>query len=269
MQTATTITEIGSAFGENVSEALIEAITANRGAHLIVYDESRLARNCVAGALLIAACKRNQVTVHIVGIAPSYVCEDSSQWRRLLNAIGDAELESETRSKRSKTYHRNRQLLGQPAANARAPFGFEYRRDPATGLRAPVLALTEREQATVALLHMLVYGSDMPQFYTAFNSLSKWGSTEERLGGPVHKLQCRNREEFSVIERGVLALEDILTLLNSWEIFPRGRIRWQLATLSSAIQSHLGDEALQLVSGAVGASSASASASSAADDTMA
>lgn len=244
MRTVRTITEIGSAFGDNVSGALIEAMAANRGAHLIVYDEARLARNTVAGAQLIAACKRNQVTVHVAGIAPSYACVHSSQWRRLLNAIGDAEEESETRSKRSKTYHRNRQQLGQPAANARAPFGFEYRRDPATGLRAAERAPTEREQAILSLLHKLTYGSDMPSFYTAFNLLSRWGPTEERLGGPVHKLRDRNQEEFFELERGAVHADDILALLNSWEIFPRGRVRWTRAGLALAIESHLGPEAL-------------------------
>jgi hypothetical protein len=244
MRTVRTITEIGSAFGENVRGALMDAVMANRGAHLIVYDESRLARNSVAGAQLIAACKRSQVTVHVVGITPSYACVHSSQWRRLLNAIGDAEEESEIRSKRSKTYHRNCQQLGQPAANARAPFGFEYRRDPATGLRAAACAPTESEQAILALLHKLIYGSDMLSFYTAFNLLSRWGPTEERLGGPVHKLRDRNQEEFFELERGAIHVDDILVLLNSWEIFPRGRVRWTKAGLALAIEAHLGPEAL-------------------------
>jgi predicted site-specific integrase-resolvase len=223
--------EIGSAYNFHDKLELHTFLENNENVSLIVYDESRLSRNLEASAKIITICKARNIKIHVVGIESPYICDNSSNWRRLMNGMTDAEDESETRSKRSKNYHRNNKIL--KAANAAIV--------PSQPLE-PVPPFCDEN--TLELLKKFIFGSDMASFYEAFNKVS---TCEEELGSDLYKFKDDDGNEFKKMEAGCVNIKIILWHFNKWNIYQKGKVKWSRKKLEDVILYYLGEEASNLV----------------------
>jgi hypothetical protein len=102
----------------------------------------------------------------------------------------------------------------------------------------PFEAPTASEDVIDVLGKMINGGCSITDFYTAFNKITPYGQTDDRLGGPNYILEDRNRNEFTEIKKGDFTLKDILAFFNKWNVYQKGKTKWTTATLSSLISYH-------------------------------
>ena len=215
------LTEVGSAFNKH-EQLLLHTILNKRNFHLIVYDETRLSRNLEAAGKIIDLIKRNNITVHVVGVEEPYVCDTKENIQRLFKGMYEGYEESDMKSRRSKMYHRN---------------------------KAPKIVLPfEPRQEVVDVIVMMVNGcDDIQQFYDAFNKITHWGTTDDKIGGPNFIMRDRKWNECTGIKKGDFQLARILRMFNEWDVYQKGAKRWTMESLTTVIISLLEKKILVIV----------------------
>ena len=215
------LTEVGSAFNKH-EQLLLHTILNKRNFHLIVYDETRLSRNLEAAGKIIDLIKRNNITVHVVGVEEPYVCDTKENIQRLFKGMYDGYEESDMKSRRSKMYHRNK------APKVVPPF--------------------EPTQEVVDVIVMMVNGcDDIQQFYDAFNKITHWGTTDDKIGGPNFIMRDRLWNECTGIKKGDFQLTRILRMFNEWDVYQKGAKRWTMESLTNLVISLLEKKILVII----------------------
>ena len=215
------LTEVGSAFNKH-EQLLLHTILNKRNFHLIVYDETRLSRNLEAAGKIIDLIKRNNITVHVVGVEEPYVCDTKENIQRLFKGMYEGYEESDMKSRRSKMYHRNK------APKVVPPF--------------------EPTQEVVDVIIMMVNGcDDIQQFYDAFNKITHWGTTDNKIGGPNFIMRDRLWNECTGIKKGDFQLSRILRMFNEWDVCQKGAKRWTMESLTNLVISLLEKKILVIV----------------------
>lgn len=215
------LTEVGSAFNKH-EQLLLHTILNKRNFHLIVYDETRLSRNLEAAGKIIDLIKRNNITVHVVGVEEPYVCDTKENIQRLFKGMYEGYEESDMKSRRSKMYHRNK------APKVVPPF--------------------EPTQEVVDVIIMMVNGcDDIQQFYEAFNKITHWGTTDNKIGGPNFIMRDRLWNECTGIKKGDFQLSRILRMFNEWDVYQKGAKRWTMESLTNLVISLLEKKILVIV----------------------
>ena len=182
-------------------------IIKKKNFHLIVYDESRLSRNLEAAGTVIDLIKRNNITIHVVGVENPYICDTKENIHRLFKGMYEGYEESDMKSKRSKMYHRNKPIK-----------------------------VYKPSQNLVDVLNLMANGCDNIQiFYDAFNKITHWGNTVNKIGGPNFIVKDRMWNECNSIKKGDFNLKKVLTMFNEWDVYQTGKKRWTIETLTSVI----------------------------------
>ena len=215
------LTEVGSAFNKH-EQLLLHTILNKKNIHLVVYDETRLSRNLEAAGKIIDLIKRHNITVHVVGVEQPYVCDTKENIQRLFKGMYEGYEESDMKSRRSKMYHRNK------APKVVPPF--------------------EPSQDLIDVIIMMVNGcDDIQKFYDAFNKLTHWGKTDDKIGGPNFIMQDRTWNECTCIKKGDFGLQKILRMFNEWDVYQKGAKRWTMNSLTELIMSLLEKKILVIV----------------------
>lgn len=215
------LTEVGSAFNKH-EQLLLHTILNKKNIHLVVYDETRLSRNLEAAGKIIDLIKRHNITVHVVGVEQPYICDTKENIQRLFKGMYEGYEESDMKSRRSKMYHRNK------APKVVPPF--------------------EPSQDLIDVIIMMVNGcDDIQKFYDAFNKLTHWGKTDDKIGGPNFIMQDRTWNECTCIKKGDFGLQKILRMFNEWDVYQKGAKRWTMNSLTELIMSLLEKKILVIV----------------------
>jgi hypothetical protein len=91
----------------------------------------------------------------------------------------------------------------------------------------------------------MIHGCDTIQtFYDAFNKITPWGATENKLGGDLFTMTDRNHKEFTELKKGEFQLKNILAMVNQWDVFQKGKKAWTAKTLAELILLLHGEEVL-------------------------
>jgi len=212
------VTEIGSAFNNHKSLQL-HSILDQKNIHIFIYDQSRLSRDLEAAGAIIKKIQENKIIVHVVGIEQPYVCDTKENLRRLFMGMVDAHDEAVLISERSKRYHQSQKII-----RASRPI------PPPT---ASVELLT--------VLKMMLEGCEIHDFYDAFNRITPFGQTEERIGGDLYVLEGCDRKEMQSIQKGDFTMKDILRMFNQWEITENGKKKFTMASLCRLVNYFFGD----------------------------
>lgn len=212
------VTEIGSAFNNHKSLQL-HSILDQKNIHIFIYDQSRLSRDLEAAGAIIKKIQENKIIVHVVGIEQPYVCDTKENLRRLFMGMVDAHDEAVLISERSKRYHQSQKII-----RASRPI------PPPT---ASVELLT--------VLKMMLEGCEIHDFYDAFNRITPFGQTEERIGGDLYVLEGCDRMEMQSIQKGDFTMKDILRMFNQWEITENGKKKFTMASLCRLVKYFFGD----------------------------
>jgi hypothetical protein len=211
----------GTAFGEDYESREIFNIMKNKDITIFVFDESRLSRNLGGAGKIIELIQRNRIAIYVVGVENPYVCTIRENVQRLRDGMEAARAESMMKSERSEAMARARRLI-----KANQP----YQPPPSS----PNL---------LTLLSMMWKGSNIQTFIDAFNLVTPWGQTEDKLGGNFLLLN-RYGKEFTVLKKGDFTLKDILAMFNKWDVFQQGKRCWTYDSLRELVQFHFGDEAV-------------------------
>ena len=212
------ITEIRSAFNNHESLQL-HSILDQKNIHIFIYDHSRLSRDLEAAGAIIKKIQENKIIVHVVGVEQPYVCDTKENLRRLFMGMVDAHDEAVLISERSKRYHQSQKII-----RASRPI------PPPT---ASVELLT--------VLKMMLEGCEIHDFYDAFNRITPFGQTEERIGGDLYVLEGCDRKEMQCIQKGDFTMKDILRMFNQWEITENGKKKFTMASLCRLVNYFFGD----------------------------
>jgi DNA invertase Pin-like site-specific DNA recombinase len=212
------VTEIGSAFNNHKSLQL-HSILDQKNIHIFIYDQSRLSRDLEAAGAIIKKIQENKIIVHVVGVEQPYVCDTKENLRRLFMGMVDAHDEAVLISERSKRYHQSQKII-----RASRPI------PPPT---ASVELLT--------VLKMMLEGCEIHDFYDAFNRITPFGQTEERIGGDLYVLEGCDRKEMQSIQKGDFTMKDILRMFNQWEITENGKKKFTMASLCRLVKYFFGD----------------------------
>lgn len=215
----TTLTEIGSAYTEEYRKLQLCSLLAKKNLVLVVYSADRICRNLALAGMIEEAIRRNNLTIHVVGVERPYICSmEHGNIDRLKDEMRAARDESQMKSERAIRTNRHKQVL-----KLQQPF-------------VPPTASAE----VMDVLSKMINGCPIAEFYVAFNKITPYGATDDRLGGPNYILEDRNRKEFTQIKRGDFTLKDILAFFNKWEVYQKGKTNWTMATLSDLISHHFG-----------------------------
>lgn len=212
------ITEIGSAFNNHESLQLY-SILDQKNIHIFIYDPSRLSRDLAAAGAIIKKIQANKIIVHVAGVEQPYVCDTKENLRRLFTGMVDAYDEAVIISERSKRYHQSQKII-----RASRPI-------------PPPTASAE----LLIVLKMMLEGCDIRAFYDAFNRITPFGQTEERIGGDLYVLEGRDRKEMESIQKGDFTMKDILRMFNQWEITESGKKKFTMASLCRLVKYFFGD----------------------------
>lgn len=212
------ITEIGSAFNNHESLQLY-SILDQKNIHIFIYDPSRLSRDLEAAGAIIKKIQANKIIVHVAGVEQPYVCDTKENLRRLFTGMVDAYDEAVIISERSKRYHQSQKII-----RASRPI-------------PPPTASAE----LLIVLKMMLEGCDIRAFYDAFNRITPFGQTEERIGGDLYVLEGRDRKEMESIQKGDFTMKDILRMFNQWEITESGKKKFTMASLCRLVKYFFGD----------------------------
>lgn len=212
------VTEIGSAFNNHKSLQL-HSILDQKNIHIFIYDQSRLSRDLEAAGAIIKKIQENKIIVHVVGVEQPYVCDTKENLRRLFMGMIDAHDEAVLISERSKRYHQSQKII-----RASRPI------PPPT---ASVELLT--------VLKMMLEGCEIHDFYDAFNRITPFGQTEQRIGGDLYVLEGCDRKEMQSIQKGDFTMKDILRMFNQWEITENGKKKFTMASLCRLVKYFFGD----------------------------
>ena len=212
------ITEIGSAFNNHESLQLY-SILDQKNIHIFIYDPSRLSRDLEAAGAIVKKIQANKIIVHVVGVEQPYVCDTKENLRRLFMGMVDAYDEAVIISERSKRYHQSQKII-----RASRPI------PPPT---ASVELLT--------VLKMMLEGCKIRAFYDAFNRVTPFGQTEQRIGGDLYVLEGCDRKEMQSIQKGDFTMKDILRMFNQWEITENGKKKFTMASLCRLVKYFFGD----------------------------
>ena len=212
------ITEIGSAFNNHESLQL-HSILDQKNIHIFIYDPSRLSRDLETAGAIIKKIQANKIIVHVVGVEQPYVCDTKENLRRLFMGMVDAHDEAVIISERSKRYHQSQKII-----RASRPI------PPPT---ASVELLT--------VLKMMLGGCDISAFYDAFNRITPFGQTEDRIGGDLYVLEGCDRKEMQSIQKGDFTMKDILRMFNQWEIKENGTKKFTMASLCRLVKYFFGE----------------------------
>ena len=214
-----TLTEVGSAYTEDYRKLQLCSLLTKKDLVLVVYSADRICRNLALAGMIEEAIRRNNLTIHIVGVERPYICSmEHGNIDRLKDEMRAARDESQMKSERAIRTYRHKQVL-----KLQQPF-------------VPPTASAE----LMDVLSKMINGCPIDHFYTAFNKITPYGATDDRLGGPNYILEDRNRKEFIQIKRGDFTLKDILAFFNKWEVYQKGKTNWTMATLSDLISHHFG-----------------------------
>ena len=211
------VTEIGSAFNNHKSLQL-HSILDQKNIHIFIYDQSRLSRDLEAAGAIIKKIQENKIIVHVVGVEQPYVCDTKENLRRLFMGMIDAHDEAVLISER-KRYHQSQKII-----RASRPI------PPPT---ASVELLT--------VLKMMLEGCEIHDFYDAFNRITPFGQTEQRIGGDLYVLEGCDRKEMQSIQKGDFTMKDILRMFNQWEITENGKKKFTMASLCRLVKYFFGD----------------------------
>ena len=212
------ITEIGSAFNNHESLQL-HSILDQQNIHVFIYDQSRLSRDLEAAGAIIKKIQANKIIVHVVGVEQPYICDTKENLRRLFTGMVDAYDEAILISERSKRYHQSQKII-----RASRPI-------------PPPTASVE----LLIVLKMMLEGCDIHAFYDAFNRITPFGQTEERIGGNLYILEGCDRKEMQSIQKGDFTMKDILRMFNQWEITENGKKKFTMASLCLLIKYFFGE----------------------------
>jgi hypothetical protein len=214
-----TLTEVGSAYTEDYRKLELCSLLTKKDLVLVVYSADRICRNLALAGMIEEAIRRNNLTIHIVGVERPYICSmEHGNIDRLKDEMRAARDESQMKSERAIRTYRHKQVL-----KLQQPF-------------VPPTASAE----VMDVLSKMINGCPIDHFYKAFNKITPYGATDDRLGGPNYILEDRNRKEFTQIKRGDFTLKDILAFFNKWEVYQKGKTNWTMATLSDLISHHFG-----------------------------
>ena len=213
------ITEIGSAYTDDYVNLQLCSLLKNKNQVFVIYSTDRICRNLGLAGMIIEAIYRNNLTIHIVGIERPYVCSlTEGNIARLQDEMRAARDESQMKSERAIRTARHRQALK---------------------LQRPFVPPTASEDV-MDVLSKMINGCPIADFYTAFNKITPYGETDNRLGGPNFILEDRNRKEFTEIKKGDFNLKDILAFFNKWGVYQKGKTKWTGETLASLLHYHFG-----------------------------
>ena len=225
----------GSAYSDEAANRLPiwEAIGDQKDSHLIVFDESRLARNMTAGGRLIDKVKANRITIHVVGVQDPYVVNTSDAFSRLLRGILRAKEEADTISERSRNYaaERKRKREEEERTNPTPPYA---------------------EDSQLVLLQVMLHGTrSITLFNNMVNRASPYGETDDKMGGVTHRLMNTDGTPVEAIVSGetFADLSQILGFFNDWRIFRTGttRKKWTKQSLAKVIAHFFGKSSLSIV----------------------
>jgi DNA invertase Pin-like site-specific DNA recombinase len=191
--------------------------------NIIIADPSRMSRNVSDADIFINKCKQQNIKLHFV--RDNLVTNSNSDYKKIIDLVCDASIESKTMSKRLKTAFDIRKKYGSHIGSA--PYGYEIQSiiDPNINLKIRKLAKKQSEQDIIELVNRLYFGSDLKDFYKIFRKVTN--NNKFRL------LDVSNNE-FNAIYYGNIRESDIVDLLNENNIYKRD-ILWTTSSLTKLL----------------------------------
>ena len=218
------VTEIGSAYTDNYMNLQLYSFLKNKDQVLVIYSACRISRNLGLSGIIIEAIYRKNLTIHVVGVERPYVCSlVDGNIDRLQDEMRAARDESQIKSERAIRTARHKQALKLHVA--------------------PIASVDVMD----VLEKMINGGCSITDFYKAFNKITPYGQTDDRLGGPNYILEDRNRKEFTDIKKGDFTLKDILAFFNKWNVYRNGKTKWTAVTLTSLISCYFESETTEMM----------------------
>ncbi len=219
------IMETTSAKDINNQTKLIDMINRNSNCHLIMYEPSRLSRDYSGFGLILKLCQSKSIIVHSVQSNIS-TC-DTSGLKSIINGVIDGQHEIETLSarvkqsilfrKRNKTY-----------TSSIPKYGFQYKKKKNLNLTVRSCVKNCEEQSIITLINSLYYGDSVSNINQMLNDITKSNN---------HALYSvkDNDSSFKNVEYGNMTLGNIAELLNSCEIYKRGK-QWTSIMVASLVK---------------------------------
>lgn len=165
--------------------ALLAELDAGHFDVLVLWEPSRGSRDLVAWSVLLDACRRHRVAVHVTSHAHTYDMANIRDWRSLADDGVDSAYESEKASQRIMRAMAANAVAGRP--HGRTPYGYVRRYDPAT--KALVAQELDPDTSPVALdiIRRVAAGVPVSVITGDLNARGVPGPS----GGPWHRQKVR------------------------------------------------------------------------------
>jgi DNA invertase Pin-like site-specific DNA recombinase len=191
--------------------------------NIIIADPSRMTRNVSDADIFINKCREKNIKLHFV--RDKLITDTNVEYKKVMNLVCDAFIETQTMSKRLKTTCDIRKKYGSHFGQAK--YGYEIRNiiDEQIKLKIRKLFTNQLEQDIIEIINRLYFGSDMINFYNIFRKVSK---------NENFRLLDSSNNEFDAIYYGNLNYKNIVNLLNENHIYKRNNI-WTVISLSNLL----------------------------------
>lgn len=208
MKNISIVTEVCSSYNNHENQKLFSEVLTHSNISVCVVSADRLARTLSGAAKVMENSRENNITIHVVGGDHPYVCDPhaslvSSEWKRLHDEMIVGYLEAKKISDRSKMYHNTKKIEKEALI--------------ASGQGPKPLPLYISFDTMQVLEKLLLGCENIQEFYTQFNKITPFGTTEEKMGDQFY-LPTKSKEEYTKWPEYEFTLNKILTIFNTWQV---------------------------------------------------
>jgi DNA invertase Pin-like site-specific DNA recombinase len=205
-----TIQEIVS--GHNsVKQSYQSILDNNSNINLIIADASRLSRNVASAYNFVINCSKKNILIH--SVRDNIITNSHQEYKKFINIVFDASIESSIISKRVCSSLKIRRQLGSHIG--KIPYGYTCIStiDNKSGMRLRKLIENTKEQNIISFINQLYYGSKIPILYKLYKKITLKDD---------FRLYEDNGIEFNEVYYGNLRIKDIKHLLDLHSITKNG-----------------------------------------------
>ena len=205
-----TIQEVVS--GHNSKKQSYQSILDNNSnINLIIADASRLSRNVPSAYNFVINCSKKNILIH--SVRDNIITNSHQEYKKFINIVFDASIESSIISKRISSSLKIRRQLGSHIG--KIPYGYTSISmiDNKSGMRLRKLIENTKEQNIIDFINRLYYGSKIPALYKLYKKIT---SKDD------FRLYENNGIEFNEVYYGNLRIKDIKHLLDLHSITKNG-----------------------------------------------
>ena len=205
-----TIQEIVS--GHNsVKQSYQSILDNNSNINLIIADASRLSRNVASAYNFVINCSKKNILIH--SVRDNIITNSHQEYKKFINIVFDASIESSIISKRVCSSLKIRRQLG--SYIGKIPYGYTCIStiDNKSGMRLRKLIENTKEQNIISFINQLYYGSKIPILYKLYKKITLKDD---------FRLYEDNGIEFNEVYYGNLRIKDIKHLLDLHSITKNG-----------------------------------------------